>query len=64
MLFLGDYFNLMRDMRDLRELFFYTSFRMTLGNFDRLLAKINREYESKVRGSDSPFLLQRGLLLP
>ena len=36
MLFSGDYFNLMRDVR---ESFFYTSFRMTPENFDRLLAK-------------------------
>jgi len=40
MLFSGEYFNLMRDMWDLRESFFYTSFRMTPENFDRLLAKI------------------------
>ena len=35
-MFSGDYFNLMRDVR---ESFFYTSFRMTPENFDRLLAK-------------------------
>ena len=39
-MFSGDYFNLIRDMRDLRESFFYTSFRMTPENFDRLLAKM------------------------
>jgi len=39
-LFSGDYFRLVRDMRDLREPFFFTAFRMTPGTFDKLLDKI------------------------
>jgi len=37
--FLGDYFRLLRDMRDLRESFF-NAIRMTPGTFDKLLDKI------------------------
>ena len=50
----GEYHRLVKDMRELRQSYFFSSFRMTLSIFDKLLKKCIHKYKNQKTKLRSP----------
>ena len=53
-MYLGEYHPLVKDMRELRRSYFFSSFRMTPSIFDKLLKKVHSKIKKQKTKLRSP----------
>ena len=53
---LGEYHRLVKDMRELRRSYFFSSFRMTPSIFDKLLKKVHSKIKKTKNQTSQPHL--------